>query len=238
MKRLALLLKQVGMGGFAGIVAALVKYISHDHPHILELIELGQQSKISQLMVGYLGGTCILFVLGAVAVWWSSETESVRKMFAIGLSAPALFASALQTPAPQGPIPVDGAQKKGSWIIEQIIPSAYAQQGNYKPDCIGDSAYLKGFKLFLGLRENTQGYRVVVGSYLNPADAAKKAAAINAEDPSLNATVGIRRCDNNYTPVIVGSPTIASLDDAKKIAAKANKLDAVSEVFISPVPVQ
>jgi hypothetical protein len=238
MNRLRVGITQVFMGGFAGVVAALVKYISHDHPHILELIELDQQSKIPELMIGYAGGAVILFVLGAVAVWWSSETDSLRKMFAIGLSAPALFASALPTTAPQGSIPVEADHKKASWIIERIISSAYAQQGSYKPDCIGDNAYVKGFKLFLGMKENIQGYRVVIGSYLNPADAAAKVKAVNAEDPTLNASVGLRRCDNDYTPALVGPPIIPSLDDAKKLAAKANKLDVVSDVFISPVPVE
>jgi hypothetical protein len=235
MNRLPVLIPQILMGGFAGIIAALVKYISHDHPHILELIELDQQSKISELFIGYLGGGVILAVLGAVAVWWSGETESVRKMFAIGLSAPALIASAIQTNPPQGSIRVDADHKKGAWMIEQLIPSAYAQ-GNYRPECIGDSAYLKGFKLFFGVRDNAEGYRVIVGSFLNAADAAAKAKAINAEDPNINASVGVRRCDNDYTPVIVGPAVIASLDEAKKLAAKADKLDAVGDVFISPVP--
>jgi hypothetical protein len=220
------------MGGFAGIVAALVKYISHDHAHILQLIEMEQQSKIPQLMVGYLGGAAVLFTLGAVAVWWSSEIESIRKMFAIGLSAPALLAAAVP---PTGQLPtILPEPKKAGWLIEQVMPSAYAQQSNWTPDCIGDSAFLKGFKLFWGQRENTVGYRVVVGSFLSPADAAAKAKAINAEDPSMNAKVGPRRCDNDYYPVVVGNVT--SLEDAKKQATKANNLNSISDVFVSPVP--
>jgi hypothetical protein len=232
MGRVQLYIIQALVGAGAGITAALVKYISHDHPHILELIELEQQSKIPQLMLGYVGGGIVLLILGVVAVWWSGETNT-RKMFAIGLSAPSLFAVAVPPPSQQQV--VVPTPKKGSWFIERVITSAYAQQANRAPDCIGDSAAMKGFKLFFGLREPIVGYRVIVGSFKNQIEAVAKAKAVNAEDSTMNAVVGIRNCDSDYYPVVVGSLQ-TSLDDAKKLAAKAKTLDAVSDVYVSPVP--
>ncbi len=225
-------LQRISTGAMAGFTAALAKYISHDHTHILDLIGSPQQTNIPALLMGYCGGAVILAFLGAVTVCWSGETN-IKKMFAIGLSAPSLLAVGI--PSSNGPT-MHPDNQKTNWLFEQVITPAQAQQMNATaPACIGDYAFTKGFKLFFGLRETIVGYRVVAGSFLNPSDAAAKAKAINAEDPSMNAAVGVRHCDNNYYPVVVGTVT-TSLDDAKNLESKAKALDAVKEVYISPVP--
>ncbi len=194
------------------------------------MIELEQQSKIPSLIIGYAGGAVILLILGAVAAWISAEND-IRKMFFIGLSAPSLFAVAVP-PASPSPNVSTGVGKTG-WIIEEVISSAYAQQ-DISSRCIGDSAFAKGFKIFFGLREQIAGYGVVVGSYRDPKQAAAKAALINAEDATMKARVGLRHCDNDYYPVVVGDT--GSLEDAKKLAEKAKKLNSVDDAYVSPVP--
>lgn len=224
--------QRISTGATAGFTAALAKYYSHDHSHILALIGSPQQTNIIPLLMGYCGGALVLAILGAIVVCWSGETN-IKKMFAIGLSAPSLLAAGL--PSSDQPTIVRPDNQKANWLIEQVITPAQAQEAQVNSGCIGDYAFTKGFKLFFGLREPTIGYRVVVGSFLNPSDAAAKAKAINVDDPSIGAAVGPRHCDNDYYPVVVGGVT-TSLDDAKKLAAKARDVSGVGDVYISPVP--
>lgn len=223
-------LTRILVGALAGFTAALVKYISHDHSHVMQLLEMEQQSKVPTLLIGYSVGAIILLILGAVAAWISAEND-IRKMFFIGLSAPSLFAAGVP-PASQPSI-IGTTSAKPSWIIEQIITPAYGQ-GSVPTECIGDGAFVKGFKLFFGQREQIAGYDVVVGSYRDPKQALAKATAINAEDASFKAHVGPRRCDNDFYPVLVGG--VSSLEEAKKLAAKAKTLNSIEDAFVSPVP--
>jgi hypothetical protein len=226
---------RISIGILAGFSTALVKYVSHDQGHILELIEMDQISKVKTLAMGYVCGAGAFMVLGAIAGAMSMETD-IRRIFFVGLSAPALLGTGL---AANNPTPLPAiVPAKGGWILEQVISTAYAQQQqSAAPDCIGDGPFAKGFKLFFGWRDKIAAYRVVVASYKDPAKAAARAAQVNAEDASLKAQVGPRRCDNDYYPVYVGDP-VSTLEAAKKLAAQAENLKSVEDAYISPIPLQ
>jgi hypothetical protein len=213
----------------AGVTTACVKYIRVDEPHVMAMIDSDQTKKIFFYLCAYGGSAVVFMILGAVAVLYSA-VDNIRKMFAIGLSAPALLATGLSgDTAPQLIHP-----EKTGWFLEQIISPAYAQTVS-SPECVGDGPFFKGLKQFWGWRDSIVGYSVVVGSYKEPAQAAAKVAAVNAEDSSMKAHVGPRRCDNDYYPVVVGDMA-TSLEQAKKLQAKAENLNAVEDAYISPVP--
>ena len=90
-------------------------------------------------------------------------------------------------------------------------------------------------KTFFGVpQQKYDRYRVVVWSTKDRRAAAAKVKAVNAEDPTLKASVGKRACDSEYYPVIVGD--YLPLEDAKKLRERASQLDVVDDPYLSPGP--
>jgi hypothetical protein len=218
-------IKRLSVGALAGITAAVVKYWTHDHASLMNLIELQQNTKVVGLLFGYGIGAGILLFLGAIAAWISQE-DDVRKLFFIGLSAPSLFAAGIP--------PAKAEQSPAK--LEQIsfISSAYAQDAKWTSSCVGDSSVEKGFKVFFGIpQDKFDKARVVVGSFKDPQIASAKAKEFAAKDPSLKWSVGPRRCDNDYYPIVVGDPL--PIPDAKKLKEKVQD-SGFSDAYVSPGP--
>jgi hypothetical protein len=189
------------------------------------LIELQQNSKVAGLLFGYSIGAGILLFLGAIAAWISAE-DDVRKLFFIGLSAPSLFAAGIPPAKAAEQLPIK---------FEQIsfISSAYAQDSKWA-SCVGDSSIEKGFKVFFGVSQDKYDKaRVVVGSFKDPQVATAKAKEFASKDPSLKVSVGPRRCDNDYYPIVVGDPL--PLQEAKKLKEKVQD-SGFTDAYVSPGP--
>jgi hypothetical protein len=179
--------------------------------------------------MGYGVGAFWLLFLGAVSSWIAQEYD-FRKMFWIGLSAPALFAAAIP-PASTGHI--DPNIKTG-WF-HNLSPIGVAEASETERQCVGDTPFVKGVKIFFGVEPPpAEKFSVIAGSYKDPRIAQEKAKAINNENPTLKARVGIRACSSEYFPVVVGDALPP--DEARKVMTKTLKLDAVEDAYLSPGP--
>lgn len=218
------------IGALAGFTAAVAKYYTHNHEFIMSLVETEQHVRVPLLLTGYAIGACVLLFLGAITAWISNDND-IRRLFFLGLSAPSFLAIIIPAQSPE----VRPALRSKGVGIEYFMPisTAYAQDRS-EAACIGDNAFAKGLKVFFGVQERYDKYRVIVGSFKNQSDAAAKAKAINAEDPSFKAVVGQRLCDNNYYPVVVGD--YLPLQEAKQLMLRAEKLNSVPEAYLSPGP--
>jgi hypothetical protein len=90
----------------------------------------------------------------------------------------------------------------------------------------------KGLKSFFGLDDPQ--YRVVVGSFKKPDDAMTLASRVNAADPTLKAVVSDPAPCNDFYAVAVGSGEFFPTETARKVQAKALKVDAISGAYLSP----
>jgi hypothetical protein len=232
-------IKRILVGLVSGVAASLVKYWTHDHTNVLAMISKKDWDQVVSFALGYGVGLAVLMLLGGIAAWISKETD-IRKLFFIGLSAPALFAAGINTPsgtpnqATPPPAELRIEPKKGTWWIDQfsLVSPAHADDDEA---CIGDSSFTKGLKTFFGMpQQKYDRYRVIVWSTKDPKAAATKAKAVNAADPTLKASVGKRACDSEYYPVLVGD--YLPLEEAKKLRDRASQLDAVDDPYLSPGP--
>ena len=86
-------LQRLLVGGLGGLAAVLVRYLSRDHDIILLSTESDiplAAKEFGKLWAGYFVFTPIMIFLGAMIGWISEETHKV-KLFALGVSAPALI---------------------------------------------------------------------------------------------------------------------------------------------------
>jgi hypothetical protein len=217
------------MGALAGVTASIVKYWSHDHATVVDLIMKQRVDQLGSFWSGYSIGLVVLLFLGAVSAWVVREYD-FRKMFWVGLSAPALLAAAIP------PLPTDATRPLiRSSLIDYLSPvsSALADDGAIK--CVGDDAFTKGVKTFFGVPpKRSDKYTVIVGSFKDTKPAQEKIKQINSEEPTLKARLGVRSCASDWVPVVVGDPL--PLDEAKKILYRAENLDSISDAYLSPGP--
>jgi hypothetical protein len=222
-------LQRLFMGALAGVTASVVKYWSHDHATVVDLIMNQKMDRLGSFWSGYSIGLAVLLFLGAVSSWIFREYD-FRKMFWVGLSAPALLAAGI--PA----LPTDGSRPAiRSGLINYFSPvaSAWAEDGTVK--CVGDDAFTKGVKTFFGVpAQRSDKYTVIVGSFKDTKPAQEKIKQINSEEPALKARLGVRSCASDWIPVVVGDPL--PLDEAKKVLLRAENLDSVSDAYLSPGP--
>jgi hypothetical protein len=219
---------RLGMGALAGLTATLVKYWSHDHARVFEMILKQQNEEIVRFSMGYSIGLIVLVFLGCISAWIVHEYD-FRKMFWVGLSAPSLFAAGIPPLPAYASVPV-----QTTWIENIGISTANAAD-DMSSRCVGDTAFVKGFKTFFGVpSERGDRYVVIIGSYRQPERAQARARQINEQEPSLRARVGARACSSDYYPVIVGEP--ATPDEASKTLSRVLKLDIVEDAYLSPGP--
>lgn len=159
--------------------------------------------------------------LGSVVSFFEDE-DSRRKLFFMGVAAPALFTAAM-------PSVFTLVERK----VSELAPISTAQAAE-NPSCDqrGTLSWIDGVKLFFGADQPR--YRVIVGSFKNPSDAAALVAKVNAEDPSLHAFVGQPAPCNPFYAVVV-SPYLPAAE-AKRVQDRVLQLDSVTGAYLSPYP--
>lgn len=165
----------------AGFTPIVLKYISRD-----------QQAFVDLLNWSYLWTGVTLSVLGFIACYLSGE-KSRMKLFAIAISAPALFSN------------MTGETNTASARASAADTGSAANPINALQGYIGEKNY----------------YSVSIFSGSTFDSANKLASAINAKYPDLEAHVGNRRIDDKYYSVIIGSAR--EYDAAKLLASLADE---------------
>jgi hypothetical protein len=204
------------IGCLGGAAAVASKYLGQDHAYYLRMLDQGMQSKIDHLWIGYYIMAPLLVFLGALVAWASYEHHRV-KLLAIAVAAPALITTWA------------GGATTATKFTWSIFSPAYAESSNPTNQ---KSAVGEAVKLWFGIGRDEQQYRVVVGSFKDPAAAASKAAQINKVDPTWKATVGDRRLFNEYYPVVIGG--FASYPAAKALKDSVSDKLGTDDVFLAP----
>jgi hypothetical protein len=178
-----------------------------------------------ELMFGYFCSYLVSIVAGGVTGWLSAQ-KSGRLLFLIGVFGVLILLTIF-------PSLQSKSSEKVGWLIEELRPiiPAHAQTGD---ECVGDSAFAKGFKAGFGVRDHYDKYAVIVASGTSLADARAKLKAISAQHPSLTLRVGPRPCDNDYYPVFASD--YLPLNEAKALLDKIRESSGVSDAFLSPGP--
>jgi hypothetical protein len=222
-------LQRLFMGALAGVTASVVKYWSHDHTTVIDLIMNQKMDQLGSFWSGYGIGLAVLLFLGAISAWIFREYD-FRKMFWVGLSAPSLLAAGI----PPVPNQAQHSDIRGS-LIDYLAPISSARADDNSIKCVGDDAFTKGVKTFFGVPpQRSDKYTVIVGSFKDTKPAQDKIKQINSEEPALKARIGIRSCSSDWIPVVVGDPL--PLDEAKKVLLRVENLDSVSDAYLSPGP--
>jgi hypothetical protein len=204
------------IGCLGGAAAVASKYLGQDHAYYLRMLDQGMQSKIDNIWIGYYIMTPLLVFLGALVAWASYEHHRV-KLLAIAVAAPALITTWAGGAT---------AATKFTW---NIFSPAYAESSAPSDQ---KSSVRDAIKLWFGIGRDEQQYRVVVGSFKDPAAAAVKATQINKTDPTLKATVGERRLFNEYYPVVVGG--YAPYPTAKALKDQVSDKLGTDDVYLAP----
>jgi hypothetical protein len=74
----------------------------------------------------------------------------------------------------------------------------------------------------------------VIGSFKKPDDAKTLASKVNAADPTLKAVVAEPAPCNEFYAVAVSGGGFLPPETARKVQAKALKLEGISGAFLSP----
>jgi hypothetical protein len=172
-------IERVLVGGLGGLAAILVKYISQDHAAVVQFISTHTKAGLPlSAIIDIVGGYFILgpmvIVLGAMIGWVSSETQRL-KLFALGVSAPALITT---------------LSSGNSVKLALLEPSsAYAQS-------VQDSSLAPGLSAFFGGTDKP--YAIYVGSFATQAKIDRIVNAINEQTKSLHAiTVDVTDAGGN-----------------------------------------
>ena len=217
--------RRLAIGAAGGIFYASLKNYTTEGIGVVKLLTMEPGSRRAELFFGYWVAPLMSAAIGAVAAWLSA-VRSGRLLFLMGLMGVFIFLSLFP-----------GLQSSGSKTIGQFIDDVLPINFSYAENqekCVGDSAFMKGFKAFFGSREYYDKYAVVVASGTTRAEAQTKANAVNIEDPTLKLRVGPRACDNDYYPVL--ATDYLPLTDAKPILEKVRKLKSASDAYLSPGP--
>jgi hypothetical protein len=161
-------IERVLVGGLGGLAAILVKYISQDHASVAAFISTHTKaglplSAIIDIVGGYFILAPMIIVLGAIIGWVSNENQRI-KLFALGVSAPALITTL----------------SSGSSVKLTLLEpsSAYAQSAQ-------DGSLSTGLSSFFGGTDKP--YAIYVGSFANPEKINRIVNAINDQTKSLHA---------------------------------------------------
>lgn len=207
------------IGALGGAAAAISKVLAIDSKVLAALLNAEEFAKAADLKVTIFIHTPLLIALGAMVAFMTNETVRM-KLFAIGVSAPALVAPWLSQPAKF--IDLQAAPDRRAAQIDFLFPRAYA--GDEAP--AGGVTQLDALGYILGLPTNapegTTKFWVIVGSHKELDDAKAQVDAIRQKNPQIQPFVGVRKPGNDYYPVIVGGTTaFLPLDKAmalKKLA--------------------
>jgi hypothetical protein len=207
-------------GASGGLAISIAQVVGQGHgPKLADFITHGEWRNAMTLILTTLFGITILMALGSLVALFEDE-DSRRKLFLMGVAAPALFTAAM-------PSVFAVVERK----VSELAPISTAQAAeNTSCDQGGTLSWVDGLKLFFGADEPR--YRVIVGSFKSPSDATALVAKVNTEDPSLHAFVAQPAPCNPYYAV-VASPYLPAAE-AKRVQDHVLKLESVSGAFLSP----
>jgi hypothetical protein len=172
-------------------------------------------------MFGYFSAYLVSGMIGGFVAWLSVQ-KSVRLLFLIGMFGVQIL------------LTISPSLQSTSELIQQIQPITVAYAAD-TDQCVGDTAFFKGFKAAFGVREKYDKYAVIVASGKNVDDARIKLRRISAVDSTLKLKVGPRACSNDFYPVIASE--YLSLDEANAALEKVKKSTGLSDAYLSPGPV-
>jgi hypothetical protein len=209
-------------GAYGGLAIAIAQFIGQNSgPKLADFLTHGEWLNSMNLILTTIFGVLVLMVLGSLVAFFENE-KLRRKLFLMGVAAPALFAAA----APSVFTLINRQ-------VAELSPISVAYAADKATDCNPRASFsiLDGLKLFFGATGEPR-YRVIVGSYKSEQEAQKLADKINTEDPSLNAFVGKKAPCNDYFAVVVSQ--YLELTDAKRVLARVSKLNSVDDAYLSP----
>ncbi|WP_426424159.1 hypothetical protein [Bradyrhizobium genosp. A] len=160
--------ERILVGGLGGFAAILVKYISQDHAAVVTFISTHTKagipfSYIFDIVGGYFILAPLIVILGAIIGWVSAENQRI-KLFALGVSAPALVTT-FST----------GSAAKVAFLE---ITSAYAQG-------VQEGSVAAGLNSFFG--GSDKAYAIYVGSFATQEKIDRIVHAINEQTKTLHA---------------------------------------------------
>ena len=156
--------ERIAVGALGGLSAVLVKYLSQDHASVIQFFSSSlPRSAIISIIGGYIVLAPILIILGAIIGWVAGETNRV-KLFALGISAPALITTWSS-----------GNTTKLADALDMLSPNI----------AVAQSGIVEGINSFFGNVDRT--YLIYVGSFSNKENSNRIIRAINSDVKSLHA---------------------------------------------------
>ncbi len=202
------------IGALGGFAAWLSKLLALDAATLNQFVEQQLWLQAADLKVSVFIILPVLVFLGAVIAWLTEESLRI-KLFAIGVSAPAIIA----------PWTAKSTMNDIA-LLESIalVQPAYAQTKDARQQGVVD-----GLKVLLGITEipdpKEERYWVIVGAFSDLDQAYLLANEINRAHPDLAAFVGSRMPGNPLFPVIVGGKDgYMTLANAQKLQQHVNDL--------------
>ena len=227
-------IERTAIGIMGGLAAAASKVIGLDAQIAAALVDWDMFSSAHELKVMILIHTPILMALGGMLAYMIEENVRI-KVFAIGVSAPALITPWLSNPVVK---PLDEMRADSGWF--ELAPMAWAndQPGASTPT----SSRLEGLEYLLKFNTSddpSRRYWVIVGSHKDINEANKQVAAIKAAAPELQPFVGLRKENNPFYPVIIGGTRaflpLKQARDLEKLATSLGDL-APAGAYLSDYP--
>jgi hypothetical protein len=205
-------------GACGGILASLAQGFGQEsHLKFLAFMFAGESMKAWELFVGGIVTTVIMMAIASLVAFFSDE-KSRRKLFWMGIGAPALIAMMLP-----------GAKSLVHRSDLNLVSPAYAQTS---PKPQEGFSVIEGVKMYLGLEE--QKYRVVVGSYLSRAEATTMLERVRRAMPDQNVYTADPRANNKFYGVIVG-PELP-LAEAQRFREEVSQKLNIRDVYLSKYP--
>ena len=203
------------VGGLGGLAAWLSKLLALDIAMLGQLVDQQLWVQAAELKVNIYIFLPVLIFLGSLIAWMTEEKERF-KLFAIGVSAPAILAPWLAKASISEMAMIDRMS---------IVSPAYAGAVSQDPR----GAFSDGFKVLLGITEipnpAEERYWVIIGSHVDLDRAFLQADDVNRNYPQLKAFVGNRAPGNPFFPVVLGgNEGYLTFKDATKLRNYANSI--------------
>lgn len=217
---------RIFIGALGGFAAAMSKLLAIDTNTLAALLDLDAFQQANNLKVMILIQFPALIVLGAIICSMTNETIPM-KLFAIGVSAPAIIAPWMANPPSNFASEIIGNSRAA--MADIFISPAYAGD----PSTSESVTSLDALGFLLGLSdpatEDGKRYWVIVGSHKNLDEALMQADKIEEIAPQLRPFVAAKKPGNDYYPVIVGGEdAFVPLETANKLKSLAEAIDGVA----------
>lgn len=218
-------IKRLIFGALGGVFYAVFKNYATQGAGIVKVLMMEPGIRKSEMLIGYWMGPLMALVTGA-AVAWLSNLKSKRLLFLVGVMGTFIVTSLF-------PGLPSGGEHIGK-LMNDLMPISTAAAAD-DTECVGDSAFVKGFKAFFGVQTHYDRYAVIVGSAKSKSAAEAKLKYLKAKYPDLDLRVGPRACDNIFYPIFASS--YLPLEDAKKELKQIKQFGALTaDAYLSPGP--